>query len=132
MIKQAFLQGTNDALRTFGLKEAAVAVPAAPGFFARQLGAAKSLGANLRGGFGGQHNPAVLETLGVKNPATLSKGDAAALPGIHRQEAWGNAKELLPSAAIAAAGLYGAKKLFGKSDEQKRLEAQQRMMGMGG
>ena len=132
MIKQAYLQGTTDALQRFGLEKlAAAAVPTPspqPGFWSRQHSALKSLGANVRGAVGGAHNPEILKVLG---PDAALPANASALPGIHRQEAWSNAKTLLPSAGIAAAGLYGAHKLLGKSDEEKRRAAQLRMMGVG-
>jgi len=117
MLKNAHDQGYVDALAAFGLEKYAA------GFFGRQLGAAKSLAANVRGGFGGKFNPAVAGE-GWKPPAGFSPELGKAM---HRQQAVGNLKTLAPGLAIGAAGLYGAKKLFGKSDEEKRRAS----MGLG-
>jgi hypothetical protein len=139
MIKQAYLQGAADALATFGLKTAEqMALPGVPmthttapevplvtkakSFGLNQADAAKSLLANVRGGFGGQHNPEVIQ-------GPVPEANAAVARGNQRQQALGNLKTLAPSMALTAAGLYGAHKLLGRGRQQEEEARRRRMAG---
>jgi hypothetical protein len=121
MIKQAFTQGITDAYRRFGIDS--IKLAAKPGFFSRQHQAAKDLVSNVRGGFGGKWNPAVAGQ-GWTPPPGFNPEIAQ---GMHRQQAMGNLKTLLPSMGLAAGGLYAANKLLSDSPEEKAQKRQMRM-----
>ena len=92
-------RGAADALARFKL--ASVPVPGVldrlKSFGAGQLGAAGDLFRNLRGGLGGQMNPALVT--GTVPPQSMGIARAT-----HRQEAMGNLGKLAPSMAMG--GLY--------------------------
>ncbi len=91
--------GILDKLKTFG---------------AGQVGAAKDLFHNLRGGLGGQMNPAL-----ITGPVPSQSMDLAR--ATHRQQAIGNLGKLAPS--LAAGGLYMWHRRNQEQDEQARHRA---------
>jgi len=86
-------------------------------FGAGQLGAAKSLVANIRGGLGGQMNPEVITSTVPTHSMDIARAT-------HRQEALGNLNTLAPS--LAAGGLYALHRHNQNMDAQARR--QQAMM----
>lgn len=96
--------GILDKLKTFG---------------AGQVGAAKDLFHNLRGGLGGQMNPAL-----VTGPVPPQSMDLAR--ATHRQQALGNLGKLAPS--LAAGGLYMWHR-HQEQDEQSRRRAMMAQQG---
>lgn len=117
MLDQYMIKGAQDACAKFGVKEAL-----APGvwdkvksFGSGQMGAAKDLFANLRGGLGGQMNPNV-----VTGPVPAHSMDMARAS--HRQQALGNLKTLAPS-LLAGGGLYMMHRHGKQQDEQRRQQA---------
>ena len=91
--------GVLDKLKTFG---------------AGQVGAAKDLFHNLRGGLGGQMNPALIT--GPVPPQSMDLARAT-----HRQQAIGNLGKLAPS--LAAGGLYMWHRRNQAQDEQAHRRA---------
>lgn len=91
--------GILDKLKTFG---------------AGQVGAAKDLFHNVRGGLGGQMNPALIT--GPVPPHSMDLARAT-----HRQEALGNLNKLAPS--LAAGGLYAWHRHNQSQDEDARRRA---------
>jgi hypothetical protein len=130
MLEQYVNQGRADALVRFKIAVTPVTA-AGPGimsklkdFGAGQWGAMKDLGANLRGGLGGQANPNV-----VTGPVPPQSADLARAS--QRGAAVGNLKTLAPT-LLAGGGLY---MLHRHNQAKQREEAQQRAMmggGMGG
>lgn len=97
--------GILDKLRTFG---------------AGQVGAAKDLFHNVRGGLGGPMNPAL-----VTGPVPPQSMDLAR--ATHRQEALGNLNKLAPS--LAAGGLYAWHRHNQAQDEDTRRRAMMAQQG---
>lgn len=97
--------GVLDKLKTFG---------------AGQVGAAKDLFHNLRGGLGGQMNPALIT--GPVPPQSMDLARAT-----HRQQALGNLGKLAPS--LAAGGLYMWHRRNQEQDEQARHRAMMAQQG---
>jgi hypothetical protein len=93
------MPGVLDKLKSFG---------------SGQLGAAKDLFHNLRGGLGGQMNPAL--ATGPVPPQSMDIARAT-----HRREALGNLNKLTPS--IAAGGLYAWHRHNQAQDEDARRRA---------
>jgi hypothetical protein len=91
--------GILDKLKTFG---------------AGQVGAAKNLFHNVRGGLGGRMNPALIT--GQVPPQSMDLARAT-----HRQEALGNLNTLAPS--LAAGGLYAWHRHNQAQDEDARRRA---------
>ena len=129
MLKTAYDEGYTVALAAFGLEKYAGAgadfkpAPAVSplGFFQK----AKAHGSNLMSGAKGWlSEPA--------QPKTTARSRANANPGIFartgagqgaaRKQVMTSAKGLAPAAALGVGALWAGKKLFGKSDEQKRRE----------
>lgn len=90
--------GILDKLKTFG---------------SGQVGAAQDLFHNLRGGLGGQMNPAL-----ITGPVPSHSMDFAR--ATHRQQALGNVGKLAPS--LAAGGLYMWHRHNQAQDEQARRQ----------
>lgn len=97
--------GILDKLKTFG---------------AGQVGAAKDLFHNVRGGLGGQMNPALIT--GPVPPHNMDLARAT-----HRQEALGNLNKLAPS--LAAGGLYAWHRHNQAQDEDARRRAMMAQQG---
>lgn len=96
----AFAQaGVEHALSRFKLADIAPAgiLDKLKTFGSGQVGAAKDLFHNMRGGLGGQMNPAL-----ITGPVPAHSMDLAR--ATHRQQALGNLGKLAPS--LAAGGLY--------------------------
>lgn len=91
-------------------------------FGSGQLGAAKDLFANLRGGMGGQMNPNL-----VTGPVPAQSMDMARAS--HRQQALGNLKTLAPSLAIAGGGYMLHRHNQAKRDEEARQRAMMMQQG---
>lgn len=100
--------GILDKLKTFG---------------SGQVGAAKDLFHNLRGGLGGQMNPALIT--GAVPPQSMDLARAT-----HRQQALGNVGKLAPT--LAAGGLYMWHRRNQEQDEQSRRRAMMAQQGYGG
>ena len=135
MLKNAQYQGYVDALTAFGLEKYAAAAPtfeASPvnpnlGVLQRTRGHIGNLGRGLKGWLG----------TGPQQPATTARGRAgtggirsqigqeqAISRALAKKQVMTSGKALLPAAALTVGGLWGAKKLFGKSKDEKRREAQ--------
>ena len=121
MLQKIANQGFADACANFGVKFAA----AQPGmgflskaheFGKGQWGALKSLGANLRGGLGGQHNPAIVTS-------AVPGANQGIARGAQRTEALSNLGTLAPSIGGLAALGAGAYALSGDSAEEKQRKA---------
>ena len=97
--------GILDKLKTFG---------------AGQVGAAKDLFHNVRGGLGGQMNPALIT--GSVPPQSMDLARAT-----HRQQALGNLGKLAPS--LAAGGLYMWHRRNQEQDEQAHHSAMMAQQG---
>lgn len=134
MLDRYTAKGVHDALARFGIKEAEVPpgmlsglLGKAKAFGAGQVGAAKDLFANLRGGFGGTSN------LGnVGHMAEGASGPAVDITQLHRHRALGNMKTLTPS-LLAGGALY--LRHHGKQQAREEQMAQQQMqdaMAQGG
>lgn len=89
-------------------------------FGAGQVGAAKDLFHNLRGGLGGPMNPALIT--GPVPPQSMDLARAT-----HRQQALGNLGKLAPS--LAAGGLYMWHRRNQNQDEQARHRAMMAQQG---
>lgn len=98
-------------------------LPKLKSFGAGQLGAAKELGANLRGGLGGAMNPNVISGAVPSHSMDLARGTM-------RQEALGNLRTLAPSLGIAG-GLYGLHRMHQNSQDQQRQRQMLAMQGYG-
>lgn len=83
-------------------------------FGSGQVGAAKDLFHNLRGGLGGEMNPGLIT--GPVPPQSMDLARAT-----HRQQALGNVGKLAPS--LAAGGLYMWHRRNQEQDEQARRRA---------
>ncbi len=99
--------GILDKLKTFG---------------SGQVGAAKDLFHNLRGGLGGQMNPGLIT--GPVPPHSMDLARAT-----HRQQALGNMGKLAPS--LAAGGLYMWHRHNQEQDEQAQRRAMMAPQGYG-
>lgn len=120
MIDQHAARGREDALRRFKIADAAPGIlDRLKSFGQGQLGAAKSLGANLRGGLGGKMNPSL-----VTGPVPEQSMDLAR--ATHRQQALGDLRTLAPSLAIGG----GAYMLHRHNQAKEQEEARQRAMMM--
>jgi hypothetical protein len=120
-------QGIVDALHRFKVANAAP-----PGILDRlksfgsgQMGAAKDLFHNMRGGLGGQPNP---NLAGVGNLAEGAMGPVPDMGQLQRRRAVGNLKTLAPSMAIAGGG-YMLHRHHQQAQAQEQ-EARQRAMMM--
>lgn len=120
MMNKHAAQGVEDALRRF---KVANAPP--PGILDRlksfgsgQVGAAKDLFHNLRGGMGGQMNPNLVSGAVPSQSMDIARGT-------HRQQALGNLKTLAPSLAIGG-GAY----MLHRHNQAKEEEARQRALMM--
>lgn len=123
MLEHRHMKGAADACAHFGLKLANVP-GAAPGLLGKakafgmgQVDAAKSLFHNLRGGLGGQMNPAIVPDAGLVPPQSMDIARAT-----HRQQALGNLKTLAPS-LLAGGALYMLHKRKKQQEEQARQQA---------
>lgn len=118
----AFLGGGAPAAQSAGNAGASI-LDKLKGFGQGQLGAAKSLGANLRGGLGFKPNPALA---GVGDLGRGMHGPQAHMGELQRHGAIGNLKTLAPTLAVAG-GAY----LLHRHNQEKQLQ-QQRMQQMYG
>lgn len=116
MITPSTRAGVEHALSRFKIANAAPAgiLNKLKVFGAGQAGAAKDLFHNLRGGFGGQMNPALIT--GPVPPQSMDIARAT-----HRQQALGNLSKLAPS--LVAGGLYVRHRRNQEQDEQARRRA---------
>lgn len=112
--------GVLSALRRFKIANAPLP-PAGPALLDRlktfghgQLAAAKSLGANLRGGFGGQMNPGLVEGPVPAHSMELARGS-------HRAMALGDLRSLAPSLAIGG-GMYMLNRRGREGDDRRQQE----------
>lgn len=133
MLEQHHVKGAADACAHFGLKLANVP-GVTPGLFSKakafgmgQVDAAKSLFHNLRGGLGGQMNPAI-----VPDPGLVPSQSMDIARATHRHQALGNLKTLAPS-LLAGGALYMLHRRKQQQQEQARQQAmmQQAMMQPG-
>lgn len=123
MIEQHAIDGANDALRRFKLANMRPGIlNKLKSFGAGQLGAAKSLFHNVRGGLGGQMNPELIT--GAVPPHSMDLARAT-----HRQEAMGNLRTLLPSLAVG--GAYLLHRRNRARDEEARQRALMMQQGYG-
>lgn len=121
MLDKYVMQGRADALRRFGLDKTAGFLDSAKSFGAGQLGAAKDLFANMRGGLGGAFNPAFKgQSGGAFDPLARAS---------HRAMALGNVRTLAPTLAAGGAMYMLHRHNQAKQDAQAQ---QQRVMMMNG
>lgn len=119
MIDQHAAKGREAALRRFKIADAGPGIlDRLKSFGQGQWSAAKSLGANLRGGLGGQMNPALISGAVPEHSMDLARAT-------HRQQALGDLRTLMPSLAIGG-GLY----MLHRHNQAKEQEARQRAMMM--
>lgn len=125
MIKQALREGVEHALARYKIAVGPVSIPPAAastsgildklkGFGAGQIGAAKDLFRNLRGGLGGEMNPRL-----ITGPVPAQSMDLAR--ATHRQQALSNLNTLAPSLALG--GLYAWHRHNASEDEAARRRA---------
>jgi hypothetical protein len=105
-------------------------MPKITAFGKGQWGAAKELGANLRGGLGGKMNPAV-EGLGRVAPGAEGPALNPDMAQFQRQKAMGNLRTLAPSIGIGA-GMYGLHRMHQNAENQQRARQMQQSQMMGG
>lgn len=115
-MKQHIHAGIEHALSRFKIADVAPAgiLDKLKTFGGGQVGAAKDLFHNLRGGLGGQMNPTLIT--GPVPPQSMDFARAT-----HRQQALGNLGKLAPS--LAAGGLYMWHRRNQVQDEQARHRA---------
>jgi hypothetical protein len=113
-VKNYYDQGATAAMETF---KVAGILDSLRTFGAGQLGAAKNLVGNLRGGLGGQMHPGTI--VGDVPPHMMDMARAS-----QRQEALGNVRQLLPSMAIGG----GAYMLHRRNQDQRAQQQQQQAM----
>jgi hypothetical protein len=121
-MKEHIHAGVEHALSRFKIADVAPAgiLDKLKTFGAGQVGAAKDLFHNLRGGLGGQMNPALIT--GPVPPQSMDLARAT-----HRQQALGNLGKLAPS--LAAGGLYMWHRRNQEQDEQARRRAMMAQQG---
>lgn len=126
MIDKQASRGASDAISRFKVADAG------PGILDRlrtfgsgQLGAAKDLFHNLRGGLGGQYSPSF-----QGNMATSPQADALNRMS-HRSMAMGNLRTLAPS-LLAGGGMYLLHRHNQAKAEQARQNAMMMQQGYGG
>lgn len=130
MLKQAATKGALDACARFGVDPTKIA--AAPGgllsramsFGEGQMGAAKDLFRNLRGGLGGAMNPSVITGAVPAQSMDLARAS-------QRQQALGNLRTLAPSLAVGG-GLWALHRHNQALEEQRRQQAMQPQPYQGG
>lgn len=135
MLNQFVTQGALDACERFGIKEAAGEgmlgglLGKAKAFGAGQMGAAKDLFYNLRGGLGGAMNPAFKGQSGMVADAAGKMHDFTPLAQqSHRTMALQNLRTLAPS-LIAGGGLYLMHRHKQQQLAQQRAQQQAMMQG---
>jgi hypothetical protein len=126
MLDQYMIKGAADACERFHVKHALLSDAWAKikGFGTGQVGAAKDLWGNLRGGLGGASN--------LGNMGHMAEGVAGPIldiPTHHRQLALNNLKTLAPS-LLAGGGLYllHRHRAGQRAQEAQQRELQQQMM----